>query len=133
MFLSWKLNWKPIKILSILGFRLNLFFFPQKYLFQTLKSKKPFPSVSKVLKTWSQKWTVVIPGGKKSANCLKTCECKLSRHCLLKKFNLKETFWWLSSKKIKNLLPKDPTIRVINCKLWLQLINVIRALSGVAY
>ena len=43
----------------------------QKYFFQTLKSRNPFPSVSKVLKTWSQKWRVVIPGGKNSENCLK--------------------------------------------------------------
>ena len=38
----------------------------------TLKSRYPFPSVSSVLNTWSQKWRVTMPGGKNSANCLKT-------------------------------------------------------------
>ena len=34
----------------------------------SLKSRKPLPSVSRVLNTWSQKLTEAIPGGKKAAN-----------------------------------------------------------------
>ena len=34
----------------------------------SLKSRYPLPSVSRVLNTWSQKWTLAKPGGKKEAN-----------------------------------------------------------------
>ena len=89
----------------------------------TLKSRKPFPSVSKVLNTWSQKCTVTIPGGKNSANCLKhkiqsnSTTTYYCCHVSLQSRTFKQ--------KINILLSKYSTVWIVNREFMMKFVNFL--------